>query len=153
MSTNAGADSLPARRLPESRAEPGGEEADLTARSAGLLGHPAFVSWTLRGELLMAAAEEILRYPGWDLDRWVRRVAGELFANPEVGQAFERRLTAMSEWLLLAQDETSARMALATARVLPARPADQPFVQALVRRDLVSILSSLQETGQASGEE
>jgi len=146
----AGGDSLPPRRLPEIEPDLGGERA---ASSAGLVGHPAFVSWALPGGLLLGAAEEILRHPGRELERGVRRLAAEMFANPEVAEAFRQRLEAMSEWLLLAGDEASSRLALFTARALGSRPADQPFVQALARRDLVLILKSLQQTpGQMSGE-
>ena len=130
----------PPRRLPEMEAEPGPEFA---ARSAGLLGHPAFVSWTLRGELLMGAAEEMMHRPGRELERSVRRLAAELFSNREVAAAFGRRLEAMSEWLLLAGDGAAARVTLRTARALASRPAEQPFIQALVRRDLALILKSL----------
>jgi hypothetical protein len=136
----AGGRSLPPRRLPEIETEPGPASA---ARSAGLLEHPAFVSWTLRGELLMGAAEEIRRHPGREIERSVRRLAAELFSNPEVTRAFRRRLEAMSEWLLLAGDEAPSRVALSTARALATGAAEQPFVQALVRRDLSLILKSL----------
>lgn len=136
----AGGGSLPPRHLPEIEPDPG---PGFAARSAGLLGHPAFVSWTLRGELLMSAAEEMVRYPSRDLDGSVRRLAAEMFSNPEVGRAFRQRLEAMSEWLLLAGDEATGRVALATARALMSRPAEQPFIQALVHRDLALILKSL----------
>ena len=135
-----GGGELPPRRLPEMEAEPGPEFA---ARSVGLLGHPSFVSWTLRGELLLGAAEEIVRRPGRELERSVRRLAAELFSNREVAAAFGRRLEAMSEWLLLAGDGAAARVTLRTARALASRPAEQPFIQALVRRDLALILKSL----------
>ncbi|MEJ2207858.1 MAG: hypothetical protein P8129_02340 [Anaerolineae bacterium] len=151
----AGGDELPARQLPkieieiEAEAETGD---DFARRSAGLLGHPAFVSWTLRGELLMGAAEEIVRQPGRNVERSVRRLAAELFSNSEVAWAFRRRLEAMSEWLLLAGDEAAARVALRTARGLTPRPAEQPFVQALVRRDLGLILKSLENTWGTPGD-
>ena len=152
----AGADSLPPRRQPAvevgTGSDPGLEtEAALAGRSADLLGQPAFVSWTLRGEILLGAAEEILRHPNRDLEMWVRRLAGELFSSPEVTEVFRERLTTMSEWLLLAGDEASSRQALATARALGARPADQPFIRALVRRDVRQILKNLQDAGQLPG--
>ncbi len=136
----AGAESLPARRLPDLGWP---EETELAGRSADLLELPAFVGWSLRGELLLGAAEELLRNPGGDPDRWVRRLAGELFSNAEVLEAFRQRLTAMSEWLLLAGDGASSRLALATARALASRPARQPFVQALIRQDLNLMIQSL----------
>jgi uncharacterized protein Usg len=94
---------------------------------------------------LLGAAEELLRNPPGDLDRWVRRLAGELFSNTEVMEAYRQRLTAMSEWLLLAGDGDSSRLALATAKALGRRPASQPFVQALVWRDLNLLLQSLRD--------
>jgi hypothetical protein len=146
----AGADDLPLRRLPDLGRT---EETDPAGRSASLLGLPAFVGWSLRGELLLGAAEELLQSPGRDLDRWVRRLADELFSNPEVLEAFQQRLTAMSEWLLLAGDEASSRLALVTARALARRPASQPFVQALVWRDLNLLVQSLQDREHASTRE
>jgi hypothetical protein len=129
----AGAETLPPRRLPDLRTA---EEAELPGRSAELLGLPAFVGWTLRRELVAGAMEEILRNPE-DPEKWVRRLAGELFSNPEVRAAFRRRLTAMSEWLLLAGDEASAQLALATALSLSnQRTQASQFVETLVRRDL-----------------
>jgi hypothetical protein len=50
----------------------------------------------------------------------------------------------MSEWLLLSGDEMRARQALATAQgVLEEDPKTQPFVQALIRRDLELLVDSL----------
>lgn len=141
-----GAETLPPRRLPQvERAE----EAELARRSAALLGLPAFVGWTLRGESLLDAAVEILENPEGDPGRWVRRLAGELLASPEVVKAFRRRLTAMSEWLLLAGDRASSRLALATARALGSRPAAQSFFGALVWRDLNLVVRGLQQEREA----
>lgn len=146
---SAGADALPTRRLPQLE-----NETALARHSDRLLAQPAFVSWTLRGEILLDTAEEIQRHPGRDLDVWVRRLAAELFSNPEVTEAFQQRLTAMSEWLLLSGGEASARLALATANALGARAADQLFVQALIRRDLVLILENAKQyPGHLSGKE
>ena len=133
----AGADALPSRTLPQRPAE----DLSLTGH---LIGHPAFATWTVRSQVIFQAAEEALRHPGWNMEVWVRRLAGELFSQPAVAQVFHRRLLAMSEWLLLAGDEGSARLALAAAKaLLEANSQDQAFVQALVRRDLQLALHSL----------
>jgi hypothetical protein len=137
-----GADSLPSRQLPDIGPA---EEADLAERSATLLDLPAFLTWTVRGELLFDAAEGILQNPAGNLGRQIRQLAAELLASAAVVEALQRRLTAMSEWLLLVGDETSSRMALATARAMESSPAAQPFIQALVWRDLHLVLKNLQQ--------
>jgi hypothetical protein len=53
-----------------------------------------------------------------------------------VVRMFHERLLAMSEWLLLSGAKTAARLALAAAQDVLQRPADQPFIEALIRRDL-----------------
>jgi hypothetical protein len=111
-----------------------------------LLEHPAFIAWTVRGEAILRAADEASRYPGWEMEVWVRRLAGELFADPMVARVFGRRLLAMSEWLLLAGDEVWARLALRAAKAIEAgSPQEQPFVLALIRRDLELVLHDLEQ--------
>jgi hypothetical protein len=135
----SGAQSLPSRILPQYLAE----EQSLAGQ---LLEHPAFATWTIRSEAILQTAEEALLHPGWDLDIWVARLASALFAEPVVVQLFHRRLVAISEWLLLAGANTEARLALAAAKaILEQDPADQPFVQALVRRDLELALHSVRQ--------
>ena len=129
----AGADSLPPRKLPELLSE----DESLLQGSAGLLGHPAFITWTARSEATVQAAGEVLRHPSWDLDIWVKRLTGDLFGEPAMVQVLSRRLEAMSEWLLLAGDEDRARLALIASRaVRGVSPQEHPFLQAVVRRDL-----------------
>jgi hypothetical protein len=136
----AGADSLPPRELPALSSE---DETYLRA-SAELLEHPAFVTWTARSEATLQAAEEALRHPGWDLEFWVKRLTGELFGEPAWAQVLSQRLEAMSEWLLLAGDERQARLALVASRaILTGVSQDHPFLQAMVRRDLVWTLHGL----------
>jgi hypothetical protein len=136
----SGADSLPDRVLPEH----GPEDDALFADSDQLLGHPALASWTARIEATFQAAEKALRHPGWKQEVWIRRLAGELFADPIVAEVLSQRLKAASEWLLLAGDERRARMALLAAERLSEKDLkNQPFVQALVRRDLELALNSL----------
>jgi hypothetical protein len=135
----SGADALPPRILPELPDEDG-------APMERLLEHPAFTAWTVRGEAILRAADEASRYPGWEMEVWVRRLAGELFADPMVARVFGRRLLAMSEWLLLAGDEVWARLALKAANAIEARsPQEQPFVLALIRRDLELVLHDLEQ--------
>ncbi len=138
----SGANSLPPPALPDLGAE--GEA--LAATSDRLLGHPAFVTWTVRSQAILQAAEESRRRPTWDREMWVRRLAGELTSDPVVRQVFGQRLTAMSEWLLLAGDELMARLALAAAEAIgQAAAPDLPFIRALVRRDLEAVLQGMKE--------
>jgi hypothetical protein len=141
----AGADSLPIKMLPA----PDAADQALLAVSDRLLEHPAFVTWTARSDATFRAAEEALRHPGWDREVWVRRLAGELFGEPEVTQVLSSRLESMSEWLLLAGDEGRARIALVAARaILDQSPQEQPFLRALVRQDLNVLLQSLQQVSE-----
>jgi hypothetical protein len=127
---SAGADSLPEKRLE----------------------HPAFVTWTARSAATFQAAEEALRHPNWDRAVWVRRLAEELF-DPGIVRILSGRLTAMSQWFLLAGDERRARLALVAANAaLDRSPLDQPFLQALVRRDLERALQSLEHEREARPE-
>ncbi len=135
----AGADSLPERRLPQLSAA----DQALVAMSDRLLEHPAFMTWTVRSEATLQAAEEALHHPDWDLDVWVKRLTAELLGEPVVTQAFSQRLMAMSEWLLLAGDEMRSKLALVAAQALQGEVRqNQPFLQALARRDLEWSLQS-----------
>jgi hypothetical protein len=136
----SGADSLPARKLPELSAE---DEA-LLAVSDRLLEHPAFLTWSERSEAVYQAAEEILRHPGWDRGVWVRRLCGELFGSPGVAEVLSNRLVAMSEWLSLAKEDAWAKMALVTGRAAVRQaPQDLPLLLAVVHRDLERTLVEL----------
>lgn len=139
----AGADSLPPPTLPELL------EGDkfLVAEWEQMLSHPAFATWTAQNETTLAAAEDAMHHPGWSLDLWVKRLAGELLTGSVVAQAFSRRLVTMSEWLLLAGEEKRSKLALSAARgLLRETPQEHPFIQALVRRDLEMVLNSLQQS-------
>jgi hypothetical protein len=145
---SAGADSLPEKRLPELSQE----DAGLLGMSGQLLEHPAFVTWTARSAATFQAAEEVLRHPNWDRAVWVRRLAEELF-DPGIARILSGRLAAMSEWFLLAGEERRARLALVAANAaLERSPQDQPFLQALVRRDLERVLQSLEHEHEAGPE-
>jgi hypothetical protein len=136
------ADALPPRVLPR----PSAADAALVAASDRLLSHPALATWTAHSEFTRQAAEEALRRPEWDLRLWVRRLAGELFAEPAVALVLHQRLLALSEWLLLAGEEMWSRMALAAGMAVREQDGAQiPFVQALVRRDLELTLDSLKQ--------
>ena len=141
----AGAKALPPKRLPQL----GPDDRALSAASGRLLGHPAFVTWTLQGEQVLQAAQDLSQRPDWPSQSWsleveVARLAAELFAEPVVGQLFSRRLESMSEWLLLAGDEAEARLALAAAqRFAGGAPQEHPLIRAMVRRALETALSDL----------
>jgi hypothetical protein len=116
-----------------------------------LLVHPAFTTWTTHGEVVLRAAEEALRRPGWDLDLWVRRIVTELLAEPVLRQVLSQRLLVMSEWLLLAGEGTYARLAAASGRAIQKNtPEDQLFLQAMVRRDLERAVYSLKQEAESS---
>ena len=146
----SGADSLPASALPEQ----GPEDDALFADSDQLLQHPAFATWTAQTEGAFRAAEQAMQQPGWKREVWLRRLAGELFADPIVSEVLSQRLAAMSEWLLLADDEPRARMALLTAEGLSENdPLAQPFIKALIQRDLeLTLHNSTQEANPALGD-
>lgn len=133
-----GAEALPERQLPR-----GEVPADAEGESVRLLAHPAFGQWTLRSESMLRAAEAVRHHPAGDLEVSVWRLAAELFSNPEVAKIFGRRLTAMSEWLLLSGDEAASRLALAAARGVERSAVNHPFVEALIRRDLEWLLRGL----------
>ena len=99
-----GAETLPPRRLPRLVTE---DRASL-AGSGRLLQHPAFATWTVRGEAVLQAGEEALHQPGWDLEVRAKLLAAEIFAEPLAVVVLSRRLEAMSEWLLLASEEAQA---------------------------------------------
>jgi hypothetical protein len=142
----AGADALPPRTLPGDRAD---DLSPAKHQVEHLLAHPAFSSWMVRSQAIHQAAEEALQHPGWDLEVWVKRLAAELFSQPVVAHLFHARLVAMSEWLLLAGDEGSSRLALVAAEALvQGEPEGQAFVQALIRRDLRLTLHSMKEMPQ-----
>lgn len=126
-------DALPAAVLPEI----GGGDSTLLSQSERLLAHPAFATWHAHSEAMLQMASEAGGLPGPAMEAWVRRLAGELFVGPVVAQVFGQRLNTMSEWLLLAGEDTLSRVARAAARtLLTTRPEQHPFVLALVRRDL-----------------
>jgi hypothetical protein len=133
----SGADALPARVLPELSAE----DDALLAASDRLLDHPAFATWMARTAATIQGAEEALHGPEWNVEVWVRRLAGELFSDPAAARVYSQRLAAMSEWFLLADDEARSRLALAAAHgMLGSNPQDVPLVRALIRRDLELVL-------------
>jgi hypothetical protein len=144
----AGAETLPPRALPDL---PEDVEAAL-AGTGRLLGHPAFVTWSARSEATFQAAREALRHPGWDREVWVRRLTGDLLADPLVVEVLGQRLLAMSEWLLLAGEEPWSQLALVAALVFEGAPLSKhPFVQALVRRDLdLAVRGLKQQAGPSS---
>jgi hypothetical protein len=138
----SGADSLAPGTLPEL---PVNVDA-LVADSARLLGHPAFMTWSVRSPGTWQAAEEALRHPSWDQSVWVRRLTAELSSEPEIIQVLSKRLESMSQWLMLAGDEEHARISWATAQALRDRPSqEQPFLQAVIGRDLEWALQTLEQ--------
>ncbi len=121
-------------------------EPSFLAEAGRLLAHPAFATWTAYGDQVHLAGTELGLHPGWEREIWVRRLASDLMDNSKVAEVFRRRLTAMSEWLLLAGEEEWARLALVSAQAMSGEhPEEHPFVRALVRRDLDLTLRSVQK--------
>jgi hypothetical protein len=147
----AGETVLAARVLPEI-SEEDDSQLDATPR---LVTHPALATWTARTEATLQAAQEALHHPDWDREVWVKRLAGEMFRESALRQILSQRLTAMSEWLLLAGDREGSRLALVAAQALPTvSPQEHPFVQALVRRDLeLASFMLKQQSGPEEGPE
>jgi hypothetical protein len=128
----------------EAREPYAGDEA-LAAGSDRLLTHPVFAEWTLDRQAALAAAGGAIGRRGWDLEVWVRRLATEYLIDLGMAPQLRHKLEANGEWLRLAGEESWARLALVTARALSdGHPEQVPFVQALVRRDLESALTSLE---------
>ena len=131
---------FPARVLPNLVT---GDEA-LVAQSDQLVSHPAFAGWRPGRQAAATAAEEAIRHPAWDREVWVRRLAAEWMAEPEMALQLHRRLEANSEWLEWAGEWHWARLALVTARASRGEdPQQLPFVQELVRRELELALAGL----------
>lgn len=129
----AGEAVLAARVLPEI----GDEDLEQLGSTPRLVTHPALTTWTARTEATLQVAQEALQHPAWDREVWVKRLAGELLREPALREILSQRLSAMSEWLLLAGDREGSRLALVAAEALhKVSPQEHPFVQALVRRDL-----------------
>jgi hypothetical protein len=144
-----GADTLPARVLPELSAEDG----NLLAASDRLLHHPAFSTWMVRTAATLQGVEEALHRPGWNVEVWVGRLAGDLFSDPAAARVVSQRLEAMSEWFLLAGDDARSRLALVAAHGMRGSdPQNVPLVRALIRRDLELALRGLERGAEPASE-
>lgn len=128
-----GADSLPPRKLPS----PGSMEGFSSLDAGSLLGHPAFLTWTMPTAAMHNGVARGLHNPAWNEDRWIGKLTSTLFSGLEATQTVSRRLESMSEWLLLAGEEALSCLALKAAReILAGGASEHPFVRALVRREL-----------------
>lgn len=128
---------LPAPRLPQL----GPEDQALDAQAGRLLASPALALWRLPDDVLLPAAEQVRAHLGQDLDAGATWIAAGLLAEPDTAPALRARLMALTDWLMWAGDEPTARLALAAALALNAgRPAASPFLRAMIRRDLERVL-------------
>jgi hypothetical protein len=135
----AGADDLPPRQLP-----PPLQAAGLAGQGERLVEHPAFMTWTLRSETLLRAAEAMSRHGSRGLEAGVSRLAAEIM-DRATAEVLRRRLLAMSEWLWLAGEAGLAQQAVATAEGMATSPQTLPFVHALIRRDVMLFSHSLRQ--------
>jgi hypothetical protein len=134
-------DSQPLRELPQ--LPPKWEH--LVALSEGLLAHPAFATWTLRTQATLQAVGEALHQPGWDREAWVQRLGEGLMTDPNAAAVLAQRLASAGELLYWAGEEYWSAVARATGRALQeGMYGENPFVIALVRRDLDWTLKSLE---------
>jgi hypothetical protein len=134
----SGGRALPERRWPEEPA-PGGD----TTR---LLAHPALAGWAIGGHTLLDLAAGPRGRPGWKLDVYEQRLVDQIAADRTMTEVLATRLRAVGEWMLLAHDEVTAALATAAAKGMAAAPRDEPFLRALVRRDLEIALRGIERS-------
>lgn len=103
------------------------------AEIAALLDHPAFNGWLWHNEAVSAASRRL----SWRPDavgraEQITRLATAQF-GPDVLASYQRRLTAMAQWLALAgQAEAAALAASAAAHLAETPPAQSLFVRRLI---------------------
>ncbi len=126
------------------------ELATLHVRTADLLDHPAFETWFVQSEALLSVARQLgwgaLAYgqPGQSqlLNGLIRRHFG-----PEEVACYRNRLERMAEWLWLAGEKKTARLAMAAALTLKEEaPENHPLARRMIELGLVVALQ-----GQALG--
>lgn len=107
--------------------------AHTPAEIAALLDHPAFSGWLWHNEAVSAASRRL----GWRpnaasrAEQITRLATTQL--GPDVRASYQRRLTAMAQWLALAgQSEAATLAASAAAHLAEASPAQSPFIRRLI---------------------
>ncbi|MBN1660985.1 MAG: hypothetical protein JXA93_21490 [Anaerolineae bacterium] len=101
-----------------------------------LLAHPALAGWAIGSHTLLDISSNPLGRKEWKMEVYEQRVIDQIAADGMMSDVLATRLRALGEWLLLAHDEPTAALALAAANGLAAAPREEPFLRALVRRDL-----------------
>lgn len=107
--------------------------------TAALLGHEAFADWFWPAGALYEAVAGI--FDRWPLPQQARAMMVRNLAETAFGAddaaIYQRRLTAMAEWLAYTRREAEAQLAATAAEQLRAdRPAASPFVHRLIDRSL-----------------
>jgi hypothetical protein len=105
-----------------------------------LLAHPALAGWALGSHTLFSPSSARSGRQGWTMEVYEQRVVDQIVADPTMLDVLATRLRALAEWFLLAHDEMAAALALAAAEGIVASPREEPFLRALVRRDLKTAL-------------
>ncbi|MCX6031165.1 MAG: HEAT repeat domain-containing protein [Chloroflexi bacterium] len=133
---------LPRPGMPGSRGAEGQEAEESTAASrhpnaptetAALLDHPAFVTWFWQTPGVQAAARKL--GPQHLLAARTAQITAlaEAEFGPDVRESYCRRLEGMAEWLTIAGQPETARLAQAAADELAAHPpAESPFVRRMI---------------------
>ena len=100
---------------------------------AALLDHPAFATWFWQSEAVLAAAKRLrLGSSGAARTTEITALATTHF-GPSVRKGYQQRLEGMARWLSLADQTTTAEMAMAAAAHLTScTPAESPFVRRLI---------------------
>jgi hypothetical protein len=131
------------------------EVATLRPRTADLLSHPAFETWFVQSEAVSKAAGRL----GWGA------LLGSLGTSPvvddlirrhftkETMSCYRRRLERTAEWLWLAGDEKTAKLALVAASTLEeGAPMNHPLAQRMVQMGLAVALQRLAFGSDRQGE-
>ncbi len=113
--------------------------------TTALLDHPAFANWFLQSELVYRATVKMLTEPSWEGDPFEVK-AGlnyliKSYFDDKAVALYRRRLEAMSEWMMRAQDDRMARLALVAALALDEVPTEKhPLLVGLIERELKSLV-------------
>lgn len=123
------------------------EVVALCSRTADLLSHPAFETWFVQGEAVLNVAR---RFGLWTLfhgppgkNPMVNDLIRHHFSTEGIAR-YRRRLERTAEWLWLAGEKETARLALVAALTLKeSAPENHPLAQRMVQVGLAFAIQSL----------
>ncbi len=112
---------------------------------AALLDHPVFATWFWQSEAVLAAAKRLrMGYTGAARTQEITALATTHF-GPSILKGYQQRLEGMARWLSLANQTSTAEMAMAAAAHLATcMPAESPIVRRLIGMGLDVAQVSLQ---------